>query len=183
LNKYNYKYPEKLKKIQLNVDYCFASYLFTNGTEHMHRNQEQNTTVPSEQQVSQFETIAPIFSSTYKTMQLFARQQPDGVVTQAKILMINRLLKLTRDVLRHQPGGEFLSHLNHNARIHYTDVVLLMAQYRAIMNKFVTSHYQPSRRGIEGYWRTTEFIKETHFDEEFEEYIEEDSETRKKSQG
>ncbi|MDH5233028.1 MAG: hypothetical protein OEZ58_10095 [Gammaproteobacteria bacterium] len=121
---------------------------------------------PSEQQVQTFETISPLFSAAYNQFQLLIRREPLARVNHVKLIMVNTILETIRGLFHNDAAVEYLTLLNEQQTYPVSDVIFVMAQYRALMHRFVKLYYQQGFGVGTGYWKTKEKIKDEGLSEE-----------------
>jgi hypothetical protein len=92
-------------------------------------------------QISLYETTDPLLDALYEEMQQFAKKKPDGTLSDGKVKVINRLLKDVRIVLKDAAEFKYLDLLDTDSLPQNSDVVLMLSQYKAAMDKFRSNNY------------------------------------------
>ena len=123
---------------------------------------------PTEEQVRKFEYLSPMINSALSEMRDFAKKKQDGIVSETKIKILNRLLKDIRKILAAEESVGYLDPLDEEQLPQNSDAVLILGQYRAALDSFKNRHhktvdYNPT-------WITKEWIdaQKKDYDEEYE---------------
>ena len=88
-----------------------------------------------------FETTAPLLESLYKEIQTLSKKIPDGTLNQSKVNLINRLLTDIKGLLGDEQDDKYLDLLNDEDLPQYSDVVLILSQFSAAMERFESNYY------------------------------------------
>ncbi len=118
---------------------------------------------PTEAQVAKFTYLSPMLDSAMTEMREFAKKKQDGIVSETKIRILNRLLTDIRGVLEHEESLAYLDLLSSEALPQNSDAVIILGQYRAALNSFKKRNYRSVN--YENVWITKEWI-EDHQEEE-----------------
>jgi hypothetical protein len=129
---------------------------------------------PTDDQVKKFEYLSPMLNSALSEMRDFAKKKQDGIVSETKIKILNRLLTNLRQILASEESLNYLDPLDEEKLPQNSDAVLILGQYRAAMDSFKEKHrktinYTPT-------WVTKEWI-DTHgeeYDEDEDDYEEDE---------
>jgi hypothetical protein len=115
-----------------------------------------------------YEVTRPLLDAMYVEFKELSKKKPEGVVSKAKIKIINRLLSRCREVLKDEMTIEYLDLLEEDDVPQNSDVVLMLSQYTAAMGKYYHTFY---RRGAYGFaWAIEgDYDKEEDDDEEEDE--------------
>lgn len=92
--------------------------------------------LPTEQNVDKFERLSPLLESVYEEMKEFSKKKPDEVLNSLKVKMINKILVQVKEFLSSDPNVEFLELLDEATLPSNSDTVLIIGQFRAILNQF-----------------------------------------------
>ncbi len=102
-----------------------------------------------------YETTAPLLDSLYQEIQTLSKKKPEGTLNKRKVSLINRLLSDVKNLLSEEQDDKYLDLLNDEDLPQYSDVVLILSQFSAAMNRFKSNYYNPDDSGfLEGEWRT-----------------------------
>jgi hypothetical protein len=88
-----------------------------------------------------YEVTMPLLKSMFAEFKELSKKKPDGAVNKSKIKIINRLLAKCREVLESELSIEYLDLLEEDDVPQNSDVVLMLSQYVASMDKFHKDHY------------------------------------------
>ena len=88
-----------------------------------------------------FETTSPLLSALYEEIQILSKKKPDGTLNPSKIKLINRLLSDIKELLKDEPDIKYLDMIEDEDLPQYSDVVLILSQYSASMDKFENRYY------------------------------------------
>lgn len=97
--------------------------------------------LPSEKQVEKYERLSPLLKSIFEEMKEFSKKKPDGPLNQLKVKMINKILKQVKDFLSSEPTVEFLELLDDETLPTNSDAVLIIGQFRAVLDQFKSKFY------------------------------------------
>jgi len=92
-------------------------------------------------QIHEYETTAPVFSSLYSELQELCKKKPEATLNKAKIGMINRVLEDLKKLLKETPSSKYLDLIREDEVPQYSDVVLMLSQYSAALRHFRDRHY------------------------------------------
>jgi len=95
----------------------------------------------TEEQISIFRTAIPLFDSLYKEVSMLAQKKPDGTVNKTKVALVNRLLEDLKTVLSKEDHDKYLDILDDDTLPQYSDVLLVMSQYKASLKEFSHRYY------------------------------------------
>jgi hypothetical protein len=91
--------------------------------------------------VAAYETTEPVFRAVYREVQELSKKKPDGILSKAKISMINRIIDDLLKMLSETPSVKYLGRLDEDDLPQYSDVVLLLSQFGAALDSFHERHY------------------------------------------
>lgn len=130
-------------------------------------NEVDDGNLPTEEQVEKYEMLAPMLDSLMNEMREFAKKKQDGLVTQTKVRIINRLLKpLKEDILRDEKSIEYVDLVEEEGLLpQNSDVVVILSQYQAALKQF-KAKYCYREGGYEAIWHTKERAERERAEEE-----------------
>lgn len=122
---------------------------------------------PTDAQVAKFRFLSPMLDSALSEMREFAKKKQDGIVSETKIRILNRLVTDLRDILKNEASLNFLDLLSEEKLPQNSDAVIVLGQYRAALDSFESRHhrqvdYKPT-------WVTKEWIERKQAEEEADE--------------
>lgn len=110
--------------------------------------------LPSEADVDKFQRLSPLLDSIFYEMKEFSKKKPDEVLNKLKVKMINRILTQVKDFLTSDPNIEFLELLDDETLPSNSDTVLIIGQFRAILNQFQSRFFHYDNKKGEHRWFT-----------------------------
>lgn len=110
--------------------------------------------LPTNNEVQKLEMLADLLSSAMTEMREFSKKKPEESLNPTKIKILNRILTPLKDILAHDPSGEFLDLLDEEMMPSNSDCVLILGQYTASITQFKEKYYGSD--GIEYRWFTKE---------------------------
>ena len=102
---------------------------------------EINQRTTTQDKVDTYESTAPFLESLYKEIQILSKKKPDGTLNQHKVKLINRLLSDIKTMLSDEVDSKYLDLVNDEDLLQYSDVVIILSQYSAAMDKFRNRYY------------------------------------------
>lgn len=105
----------------------------------MKKNQIAN--LPTAQELDKFERLSPLLNSIYEEMKEFAKKKPEELLNDLKVKMINKILMQVKEFLAKDPNVEFLELLDDATLPSNSDTVLIIGQFKAILNQFQSRFY------------------------------------------
>ena len=102
---------------------------------------EINQKTTTQDKVNTYESTAPFLESLYKEIQILSKKKPDGTLNQYKVKIINRLLSDIKTMLSGETDSKYLDLVNDEDLPQYSDVVIILSQYSAAMDKFRHKYY------------------------------------------
>ena len=127
---------------------------------------------PSEEKTNKFKYLSPMLDSALSEMREFSKKKQDGIVSETKIKILNRLLTDLRMVLENEESISYLDPLDEAKLPQNSDAVLILGQYRAAMNSFEKKHYRYV--GSTKMWITKEYIESADDEGEEEDWDEDE---------
>jgi len=113
---------------------------------------------PTDAQAQRFEFLSPMLDSALSEMREFAKKKQDGIVSELKIRIVNRLLTQIKEILANEESVTYLDLLSEEQLPQNSDAVLVLGQFRAAMNNFSTRHHRTN--DYSSTWITQEWIAE-----------------------
>lgn len=112
--------------------------------------------LPSEKQVEKYERLSPLLESIFEEVKEFSKKKPDGPLNQLKVKMINKILKQVKDFLSSEPTVEFLELLDDETLPTNSDAVLIIGQFKTVLDQFKSKFYGWDNYISERRWFTKE---------------------------
>ena len=113
---------------------------------------------PTEAQVAKYAYLSPMLDSALAEMREFSKKKQDGIVSEVKIKVLNRLLKEIKDVVAKEESAAYLDLLSEDELPQNSDAVLMLGQFRAALDSFHSRRYRTV--GYEWAWMTKEWLEE-----------------------
>jgi hypothetical protein len=88
-----------------------------------------------------YDNLMPLLEAMYKEFQALSKSKPDATLSKKKVEMVNRLLKEVFTILEGESNKKFLDLLDEEDLPHNSDVVLILGQTVAAMERFRKKHY------------------------------------------
>lgn len=102
----------------------------------MARRQKDNSNLPSELDVENYNILSSMFHSIFSEIKTFSIKKPDEPLNKFKVTSINRILEQIKTLLSSQPTVGFLDILDDASIPSNSDAVLILAQYEAALKHF-----------------------------------------------
>ena len=99
-------------------------------------------TAPIEEDVKRFRFLSPMLDSALSEMREFAKKKQDGIVSGTKIKILNRLLTDIKDIVKQEKSASYLDTLSEEELPQNSDAVLILGQYRAVLDSFEKRNIQ-----------------------------------------
>jgi hypothetical protein len=122
--------------------------------------------LPTEEEVSSYEKLKPLFRSAHEEMKELSKKKPDGVMTDLKVQLLNRLLTELKEAMKADPSAAYLDLLDRELLPQHSDVVLVMSQYEAAIKAFSGRFHGKDSHSAEyggGRWFTANHPPEGRF--------------------
>jgi len=100
----------------------------------------------SAEKVSVYETTAPLLEAMRDELRELAKKKPEATLNKTKVTIINRLLVDVQQILKDETDSKYLDLLDEDALPQYSDVVIILSQFSAAMNRFHDRYYYTSGR-------------------------------------
>ena len=113
---------------------------------------------PTDQQVEKYNYLSPMLDAALNELREFSKKKQDGIISDTKIKIVNRLLRNLAEVLVGEPSAGYLDTLSEEEVTQNSDAVLIVGQYRAALDTFESSHTR--RIDHRKTWITKEWIAE-----------------------
>ncbi len=91
-----------------------------------------------------YEITMPLLQAMYREFKELSKKKPEGAVSKAKIKVVNRLLTTCQEVLEAEASIDYLDVLNEDDVPQNSDVVLMLSQYEAAMQRFRSTYHKYS---------------------------------------
>ena len=88
-----------------------------------------------------YEVVEPLLRSLYTEFKELSKKKPDGVPSEAKINVVNRLMQSCREILADEQSLRFLDLIDKDSVPQYSDIVILLSQYSAALKAFHSAHF------------------------------------------
>jgi len=113
---------------------------------------EINQKTTTQDKVNVYESTAPFLESLYKEIQILSKKKPEGTLNQHKVKLINRLLSDIKTMLSNEAESKYLDLVNDEDLPQYSDVVIILSQYSAAMDKFRQRYHAWDSMDQESHW-------------------------------
>ena len=135
---------------------------------------EENTWVPTEKNIEDYNLLKDMLQSQKNEFDLLSKKKADGQLNPMKIKMVNRVLEPLKELFKQEQSHNFLDILNEDEMPTYSDVVLIISQYETAINEFKSTYYIKDRyREHNWRWITNEFPFDYYANEDnYEDYDE-----------
>jgi hypothetical protein len=90
--------------------------------------------------VNVYKTTAPLLRAMQDELKELAKKKPEATLSKTKVAFINRLLVDLKELFGDEPTSKYLDVLNDEDLPQYSDVVLVMSQYRGALDAFRKAH-------------------------------------------
>jgi hypothetical protein len=98
--------------------------------------------VTTQVKVAKFEAIMPLLEAMFRDFQDLSKKKPDGALNKSKVKIANRLLTDVLVILDGEPNREYLELFDEESLPQYSDVVLMLGQTVAAMERFKRRYYE-----------------------------------------
>lgn len=126
---------------------------------------------PTQAQVDKYYYLSGMLKSALNEMREFAKKKPDGIVSETKITLLNRLLAEIKTVVQMEASNAYLDMLSEQDLPQNSDAVLILGQYDAALKSFEERHHRyenHAKRWVTQEWLTAQ--AELQEEEQEEEY-------------
>jgi hypothetical protein len=111
--------------------------------------------LPTKAQVAQYKMLDDLLNSVYIEMKEFSKKKPDEPLNKFKVKNVNRVLEQIKEILVNEPTLQFLDTLDDDALPSNSDAILVIAQFKASMERFQKRYYIRTGSGSSS-WNTRE---------------------------
>ena len=124
---------------------------------------ENENWFPTEKNIEEYKLLKDMPSSQRIEYDLLSKKKVDGQLNSMKIKMVNRVLEPLKEICKHEESYEFLDVLNEDEMPTYSDVVLIISQFKTAISEFkskykIRDEFQSAYRGYTvTRWMTQEF--------------------------
>ena len=98
--------------------------------------------VAGQAEFDKFEYLSPMLDSALAEMREFSKRKHDGIVSEMKIKILNRILSDIREILSGEETVTYLDPLDEQDLPQNSDAVLVLGQYRAAFDSFKHGHQE-----------------------------------------
>ena len=136
---------------------------------------EEQDWLPTEKDISDYKLLIDMLNSQRKEFDILSKKKADGQLNLTKIKMLNRVLEPLKDLCKNEPSHMFLDSISEDDLPTYSDVVLIISQYRTALEEFKKKYFlkdeHQSNYGNSVFrWMTQEYPPDYYCDEnEYEE--------------
>ena len=102
---------------------------------------------PSQDQVDKFNYLSPMLDSALKEMREFSKRKQDGIVSAAKIKILNRILSDVRTIVSEEDTVNYLDLLDEQDLPQNSDAVFMLTQYLQCFEKLRSDNVVNDYRG------------------------------------
>ena len=87
-------------------------------------------------QVDKYEMLYPVLNTLQLSINELSKKKPDGAMNKLKVQMANKILSQAKELLSDEPEVQFLEILDDEILPSYSDSLLIISQYKTVMDKF-----------------------------------------------
>lgn len=109
--------------------------------------------VVSRKDSEQYDALRPLLDGLYGDIRDLATKKQDGVLSKARIMMINKLLSEIRILLKDEPTAPFLDLLDEVNIPNNGDALVIVGQFRSAMEHYWLKHSDDNDFGEGRVWR------------------------------
>ena len=91
--------------------------------------------------VRSYEETAPQLYALQTEVRDLAKKKPDATFSKSKVALINRVLADIKENFKDESGGKYLELLDDETLPQYSDAVLIIAQFAAVLTQFKKRYY------------------------------------------
>jgi len=92
--------------------------------------------VTTQERAAKYEAIMPLLEAMFRDFQDLSKKKPDSALNKNKVRIANRLLSDVLTILDGEPNREYLELFDEEDLPQYSDVVLMLGQAVAAMERF-----------------------------------------------
>ena len=125
---------------------------------------EENVWLPTENNIEDYKLLKNMLRSQKREFDLLSNKKTDVQLNPMKIRMVNRVLKLLKELFNNEESYKFLDTLDEDEIPTNSDVVLIISQYEAAIREFENKYCKNAT------WITIEYMNNINeYDDEDEE--------------
>jgi hypothetical protein len=94
----------------------------------------------SAKMVQRYNETAPQLFALQTELRDLAKKKPEATLSKAKVALINKVLADIKEPFQKESGGKYLELLDDQTLPQYSDAVLIIAQYAAVLTEFNQRH-------------------------------------------
>lgn len=95
---------------------------------------------PTQNQIDEYSLLNPLFDSLLREIKELSKKKPDEKLNVFKGKTINKILARAKALLINEPTNEFLEIIDIDTLPSNSDVVFIMVQFEAALEKFYNKH-------------------------------------------
>jgi len=115
----------------------------------------------TKEKVDIYGVTRPLLWSLYGEIQTLSKKKHDGTLNKVKIKTINNLLTDVMVCISGEPEEKYLYLLDEDDIPQYSDVVILLSQYKTAVDAFYKRYYKRNPYYHENMWNTEDIRKIT----------------------
>jgi len=131
--------------------------------------------LPTSNNIDDYKLLIDMLSSQRKEFDILSKKKADGQLNLTKIKMLNRVLDPLKQLCEREPSHMFLDSISEDDIPTYSDVVLIISQYKTALDEFkkkyfLKDEYQSTYGNSVHRWMTQEYPPDYYNEEdEYEE--------------
>jgi hypothetical protein len=94
----------------------------------------------SRENAAKFELAASMFHSVREQYRILSSKKPDATLSSLKVEKLNLVLTDLLSLMEGEPSAKYLASVDDDLLPQYSDIVLIMAQFKAAMTQFADTH-------------------------------------------
>jgi hypothetical protein len=95
----------------------------------------------TDEKSSRYEATMPLLEAMFREFQELAKKKPEAALNKSKVKVVNRLLIDVLSILDGEPNRSYLDLLDEDDLPQNSDVVLMLSQIVAAMERFKDRYY------------------------------------------
>jgi len=89
----------------------------------------------------EYDSFYEVFSHLYKELKVLGSKKPAEILSESKVVIVNRLLKDIQKTMKGEPEHKYLDLLDDEALPQYSDAILILSQYDGALKAFKERYY------------------------------------------
>jgi hypothetical protein len=94
------------------------------------------------EKAAKYDTLMPLLQAMFREFQDLTKKKPDGVLSERKVEIVNRLLRDVISALEEEPSRAYLNMLDEEDLPQNSDVLLILGQSVAAMEGFHSKYWK-----------------------------------------